>query len=86
MYLYSKKAQENYLKYPIESFFLAHFASSTDGKSYIRSKPDNSEKSAKTERIMHDILELRDFAITSLSSHPCKKMFEFFLDRLVNTQ
>ena len=25
MYLYSKKAQEHYMTYPVESFFLAHF-------------------------------------------------------------
>ena len=53
MYLYSKKAQEHYLKYPIESFLLAKFAGSIDGKEFIKSKPDNIEK---TDRILHDTM------------------------------
>jgi len=52
MYLYSKKAQEHYLTFPVESFMLAKFAASKDGQNFIKSKPDNSEKRAKTERIL----------------------------------
>ena len=42
MYLYSKKAQEHYMAYPIETFLLAKFASMKDGKKFIESKPDNN--------------------------------------------
>ena len=60
MYLYSKKAQEHYLTYPIESFFLAHFAASKDGQNFIKSKPDTSEKRAKTVRILHNTSNLKE--------------------------
>ena len=35
MYLYSKKAQERYLTYPIETFLLAKFAASKEGQKFI---------------------------------------------------
>jgi hypothetical protein len=60
MYLYSKKAQEHYLTYPVEAFFLAHFAASKDGQNFIKSKPDTSEKRAKTARILHDTEDLKE--------------------------
>jgi len=31
MYLYSKKAQEHYMTYPVECFFLAAFETSAEG-------------------------------------------------------
>ena len=42
MYLYSKKAQEHYLTYPVETFLLAKFASMKEGKQFIENKPDNN--------------------------------------------
>ena len=36
MYLYSKKAQEHYLQFPIECFLLAKFAKSSEGKNFIK--------------------------------------------------
>lgn len=56
MYHYSKKAQERFFTYPIESFFMAMFANSEDGKEFIRSKPDSPEK---TQRLFKDIEELK---------------------------
>ena len=68
MYMYSKKAQEHYFNYPVESFLMAHFAASSDGQDFIRSKPDHSEKHAKTQRILHDTEELRQQAVLALES------------------
>ena len=82
MYLYSKRAQEHYLTYPIESFFLAKFANSQDGKDFIRSKPDESEKNAKTDRILHDTGILREHAIEALKKCDQKKLSEVLLKNL----
>lgn len=51
MYLYSKKAQEHYMTFPVECFFLIAFEVSKDGQKFIRSKPDANEK---TERILKE--------------------------------
>lgn len=57
MYHYSKKAQERFFTYPLESFFMAKFATSADGKLFIESKPDSQEK---TQRLFKDIEELKE--------------------------
>lgn len=81
MYLYSKRAQEQYFKYPVESFFIAMFAKSQDGQTFIKEKPDTSENLAKQERILHDTNLLLEQALLSLGA--CKdsekKMCNFFL-------
>lgn len=79
MYLYSKKAQEHYLKFPIETFFLAKFAESKEGKEFIRNKPDNN--SQKIERILNDTSLLKEQAVNALKSCPAqsKKMCEFLI-------
>jgi uncharacterized protein YeaC (DUF1315 family) len=43
MYHYSKKAQDVFMQYPIECFFLAKFASSAEGIQYIEGKTDDNE-------------------------------------------
>lgn len=63
MYLYSKKAQEHYMTYPVESFFLAAFEMSSAGQSFIKTKPDSKEK---TERILRETQMLRENAVSSL--------------------
>ena len=82
MYLYSKKAQEQYFKYPVESFFIAMFAKTQDGKTFIKEKPDTSENQAKQERILHDTGLLLEQALVSLGegSESVKKMCNFFLE------
>ena len=41
MYKYSKKAQDNFLEHPIESFLFASFSLSDEGLHFLTSKPDN---------------------------------------------
>ena len=63
MYKYSKKAQERFFTYPIESFYFAHFALSKSGQKFIESKPTNpgsSGYSSKLERLLRDTAELKD--------------------------
>ena len=64
MYLYSKKAQEHFMTYPVECFFLAQFYNSAEGKRFIQTKPDSEEKAV---RILSDTEILRDHAVQSLS-------------------
>lgn len=48
MYQYSKRAQQVYFEHPIECFFMAQFASTKDGMTFITQKPDKSLNKEKT--------------------------------------
>ena len=68
MYKYSKKAQEKFLTYPIECFFLIKFAESKEGWQFIIKKADPSEISDKTQRILKEMTDLKNQAIATLKS------------------
>lgn len=55
MYQYSKKAQQTFFDHPIESFYLAMFATSEEGKSFITHKPDKSVNKEKTRRMFNSL-------------------------------
>ena len=79
MYLYSKKAQEHFFTFPVESFFLAYFAASKDGLNFLKSKPDCSQK---RQRLLHDTEELKQIALGALEGKKGDKMC-LFLSGLV---
>jgi len=41
MYKYSKKAQDRFFSFPIESFLFAAFSLSDEGLKFLQNKPDN---------------------------------------------
>jgi hypothetical protein len=59
MYRYSKKAQERFFSFPIETYYFVKFAASTIGQDFIRSKPDGDDKPDKIKRLLSDTHELR---------------------------
>lgn len=66
MYKYSKKAQDRFFSYPIEAFFFSAFALSEDGIKYLESKPSIFGDEHKLERLMTDLLDLKNQAVESL--------------------
>ena len=68
MYCYSKKAQDKFFCHPIESYFLAKFASSPEGQAFILSKESSLQKDAneKIKKLLKDTDELKCIAIQSL--------------------
>ena len=58
MYKYSKKAQDRYFSFPVESFLFASFALSDEGHSFLQSKPDNADPE-KLKRLKDDLAELK---------------------------
>lgn len=66
-YSYSKKAQDKFFSHAIESYFLAKFAMSPEGQTYIIGK-DSSKKEAsdKVRKLLKDTADLKDLAIESL--------------------
>jgi len=62
---------------------MAHFAASSDGRDFILSKPDSSDKHAKTHRILHDTEELKQQAVLAMETGlGQKKLCSFLLDQL----
>ncbi len=51
MYKYSKKAQDRFFSYPIESFIFAAFALSDEGLNFLQNKPDNKADDEKLRRL-----------------------------------
>ena len=66
MYHYSKKAQERFFTFPIETYFFIRFAGSREGREFIQRKPDNQNKPEKVQRLMRDIKNLSEQAVASL--------------------
>lgn len=60
MYKYSKKAQDRYFSYSIESFLFAAFALSDEGIHFLQNKPDNLADSEKLQRLQCDLAELKN--------------------------
>jgi len=65
MYKYSKKAQDRFFSFPIESFLFAAFALSDEGLHFLQSKPDNNDNE-KLRRLKNDLGELKNHAIECL--------------------
>ena len=66
MYKYSKKAQDRFFSYPIEAFFFSAFALSEDGIKYLESKPSIFGDEHKLQRLMTDLVDLKNQAVESL--------------------
>lgn len=68
MYSYSKKAQDKFFSHAIESYFLAKFAISPEGQSFIHGKEASIQKEAneKIKKLLKDTDELKKIAIQSL--------------------
>lgn len=80
-YAYSKKAQDKFFGHLIESYFLAKFAMSPEGQSYINGKG----KDEKVRKLLKDTAELRELAIESLQKGrdgPNHGMVQVFLNNL----
>lgn len=60
MYKYSKKAQDRFFSYPIESFIFAAFALSDEGLNFLQNKPDNKADDEKLRRLQSDLAELKN--------------------------
>jgi len=71
MYKYSKKAQDRFLDLPIESFFFAAFSLSDEGLAFLTSKPDNQGDAGKLAKLLEELGDLKNQAITSLKSCSC---------------
>ena len=89
MYHYSKKAQEKFFSFAIETYFFIKFATSKAGKNFIESKPDTTEKQEKVKRLLSDTKDLLGLAVNSLrglmaheSDAEEKSMIKFMLDDL----
>lgn len=65
MYKYSKKAEERFFTFPVESFLMARFAGSKDGLAYLKSKPDALDK---RKRLLSDLDGLHKEAIKVLEN------------------
>ena len=66
MYKYSKKAQDRYFSFPIESFLFAAFSLSDEGQGFLQNKPDNQNDPAKLNRLLTDLGALKDQGIQTL--------------------
>lgn len=66
MYKYSKKAQDRFFSYPIESFIFAAFALSDEGLNFLQNKPDNKADEEKLRRLQSDLAELKNQAVSML--------------------
>jgi len=66
MYQYSKKAQQNFFSHPIESFFLAKFAVSHQGLTFLTHKPDKSLNKEKTKKMFESLRVLKEQAMHTL--------------------
>ena len=66
MYKYSKKAQDRFFSYPIESFIFAAFALSDEGLNFMQKKPDNVDDVEKQRRLKTDLAELKNQAVAQL--------------------
>lgn len=64
MYKYSKKAQDRFFSYPIESFIFAAFALSDEGLNFLQNKPDNKADDEKLRRLQSDLAELKNQAVS----------------------
>ena len=89
MYSYSKKAQDKFFGHAIESYFLAKFAISPEGQSFIYSKEASIQKEAneKIKKLLKDTDELKNIAIESLEqaaklAGPDQAMINVFLSDL----
>ena len=58
MYKYSKKAQDRFFSFPIESFLFAAFSLSDEGLNFLKSKPDNNDDE-KLRRLHDDLGQLK---------------------------
>lgn len=63
MYKYSKKAQDRYFSFSIESFLFAAFSLSDEGLSFLQNKPDNVADTEKLRRLLSDLAGLKDQGI-----------------------
>ena len=66
MYKYSKKAQDRYFSFPIESFLFAAFSLSDEGLGFLQKKPDNVADAEKLRRLLSDLAGLKDQGIRTL--------------------
>ena len=60
MYKYSKKAEDRYFSYEMESFMFAAFSLSDEGVRFLKDKPDNYKDPEKLNRIQRDLITLKD--------------------------
>lgn len=60
MYKYSKKAQDRYFSFPIESFLFGAFSLSDEGLRFLQEKPDNANDPEKLKRLCADLAALKD--------------------------
>uniref|UniRef100_A0A7S3IN23 Uncharacterized protein n=1 Tax=Strombidium inclinatum TaxID=197538 RepID=A0A7S3IN23_9SPIT len=65
MYKYSRKAQDRFFSFPIQSFLFASFALSDEGLHFLQKKPDNNDPE-KLRRLRIDLAELKNQAVKCL--------------------
>ena len=66
MYKYSRKSQDRFFSYPVESFLFAAFSLSDEGILFLKSKPDNKVDEDKLHRLHDDLAKLKNQAVMSL--------------------
>lgn len=86
MYNYSQKAQDAFLKKPVETFFMANFILASDSQQFIVSKQENKEVD-KSQQILEKARQMLKKAMDKL--HYCEepaeqKMCDFFINFLDN--
>ena len=79
MYKYSRKSQDRFFSYPVESFLFAAFSLSDEGILFLKSKPDNKVDEDKLQRLHDDLAKLKNQAVSSLQDQ--SRLFDQKIDK-----